>query len=109
MEKLFYEDYKVGEVFVSPGRTITETDIVLFSAFTGDWHELHTNVEYAAAHEYGLQALVGAWVTGRQIEAGQAETQVHRQPLNPLLCFRPPAPCDTSPARGSQGLRRRPR
>jgi 3-hydroxybutyryl-CoA dehydratase len=48
MEKLFYEDYKVGEVFVSPGRTITETDIVLFSAFTGDWHELHTNVEYAA-------------------------------------------------------------
>ena len=48
MEKLYFEDYKVGEVFVSPGRTITETDIVLFSAFTGDWHELHTNVEYAA-------------------------------------------------------------
>lgn len=48
MEKLYFEDYKVGEVFVSPGRTITETDIILFSAFTGDWHELHTNVEYAA-------------------------------------------------------------
>ena len=48
MEKLYFEDYKEGEVFVSPGRTITETDIVMFSAFTGDWHELHTNVEYAA-------------------------------------------------------------
>jgi acyl dehydratase len=48
MEKNYFEDYRVGEVFVSPGRTITETDIVLFSAFTGDWHELHTNVEYAA-------------------------------------------------------------
>jgi 3-hydroxybutyryl-CoA dehydratase len=48
MEKVFFEDYRVGEVFVSPGRTITETDIVLFSAFSGDWHPLHTNVEYAA-------------------------------------------------------------
>jgi 3-hydroxybutyryl-CoA dehydratase len=48
MEKNYFEDYRVGEVFVSPGRTITETDVVLFSAFTGDWHEIHTNVEYAA-------------------------------------------------------------
>ncbi|HOK07026.1 MAG TPA: MaoC/PaaZ C-terminal domain-containing protein [Syntrophales bacterium] len=48
MEKNYFEDYGVGEVFVSPGRTITETDIVLFSAFTGDWHQLHTNIEYAA-------------------------------------------------------------
>ena len=48
MEKDYFEDYTVGEVFVSPGRTITETDIVLFSAFTGDWHPLHTDVEYAA-------------------------------------------------------------
>ena len=48
MEKECFEDYRVGEVFVSPGRTITETDIVLFSAFTGDWHPLHTDVEYAA-------------------------------------------------------------
>jgi 3-hydroxybutyryl-CoA dehydratase len=47
MEKVFFEDYSIGEIFVSPGRTITETDIVLFSAFTGDWHPLHTDVEYA--------------------------------------------------------------
>ncbi len=48
MEKLFFEDYTVGEIFKSPGRTITETDVVLFSAFTADWHPLHTDVEYAA-------------------------------------------------------------
>jgi acyl dehydratase len=48
MEKNYFEDYTLGEVFVSPGRTITETDIVMFSAFTGDWHPLHTDVEYAA-------------------------------------------------------------
>ena len=48
MEKNYFEDYTPGELFVSPGRTITETDIVLFSAFTGDWHPLHTDVVYAA-------------------------------------------------------------
>ncbi len=48
MEKEYYEDYQVGEKFVTPGRTITETDLVLFSALTGDWHPLHTDREYAA-------------------------------------------------------------
>ena len=47
MEKLYFEDYEIGEKFISPGRTITETDIVIFAALTGDWHQLHTNAEYA--------------------------------------------------------------
>jgi len=33
---------------VSPARTITEGDLVNFAALTGDWHPLHTDVEYAA-------------------------------------------------------------
>jgi 3-hydroxybutyryl-CoA dehydratase len=44
----YLDDYAVGEKFMSPARTITETDIVLFAGLTGDWHSLHTDVEYAA-------------------------------------------------------------
>ena len=44
-ERLYLEDYEVGEVFVSPGRTITETDVVLFASLTGDWHPLHTDAD----------------------------------------------------------------
>jgi len=44
----YLDDYAVGDRFVSPARTITETDIVNFAALTGDWHPLHTDVEYAA-------------------------------------------------------------
>ncbi|MEW9674171.1 MaoC/PaaZ C-terminal domain-containing protein [Ammoniphilus sp. 3BR4] len=44
----YFEEYKSGETWVSKGRTITETDLVLFSAFSGDWYPLHTNQEYAA-------------------------------------------------------------
>jgi 3-hydroxybutyryl-CoA dehydratase len=53
MEKVFFEDYQVGELLVSPGRTITETDIILFAGLTGDWHPIHTNVEYAKKTMFG--------------------------------------------------------
>jgi len=53
MEKLYFEDYAVGEKMISPGRTITETDITLYAAFTGDWHQLHTNAEYAKNSPFG--------------------------------------------------------
>jgi 3-hydroxybutyryl-CoA dehydratase len=53
MEKMFFEDYQIGEVLASPGRTITETDIIMFAAFTGDWHPIHTNVEYAKKTIFG--------------------------------------------------------
>ncbi|MEW6441280.1 MAG: MaoC/PaaZ C-terminal domain-containing protein [bacterium] len=62
MEKVYMEDYQVGEKLVSPGRTITETDIVLFAALTGDWHPLHTNVEYAAKTIFGERIAHGMLV-----------------------------------------------
>jgi 3-hydroxybutyryl-CoA dehydratase len=51
--RLYLEDYELGEVFVSPGRTITETDVVLFASLTGDWHPLHTDATYARGTPFG--------------------------------------------------------
>lgn len=59
MEKVYFEDYHVGEVMVSPGRTITEADIVMFAALTGDWHPIHTNVEYAEKTMFGQRIAHG--------------------------------------------------
>jgi acyl dehydratase len=42
-----FEDMAEGKTFESAGRTVTETDFVMHSMFTGDWTELHTNAEYA--------------------------------------------------------------
>ncbi|WP_342512890.1 MaoC/PaaZ C-terminal domain-containing protein [Sporosarcina sp. FSL K6-1522] len=42
-----FDHFKVGETWHSRGRTITEADIVMFSAFSGDWYPLHTDKEYA--------------------------------------------------------------
>lgn len=45
---MYLDDYEIGEKISSPSRTITEADVVNFAGFTGDWHPLHTDVEYAA-------------------------------------------------------------
>jgi acyl dehydratase len=42
----YFDEYEIGERSVSRARTITEADLVNFSAFTGDWYPLHTDVEY---------------------------------------------------------------
>lgn len=42
-----FEQFELGERWTSRGRTITEADLVLFSAFSGDWYPLHTDKEYA--------------------------------------------------------------
>ena len=45
-EGCFFEDLAVGQK-ASFGKTITEADIVLFAAVTGDTNPMHLNEEYA--------------------------------------------------------------
>jgi len=58
-QKSFFEDFKLGEKKVSLGRTVTETDIVMFAALSGDWSELHTNAEYMKHTVFGQRIAHG--------------------------------------------------
>tara|TARA_R110002124_G_scaffold227255_1_gene392533 strand:+ start:909 stop:1361 length:453 start_codon:yes stop_codon:yes gene_type:complete len=49
----YYEDLKVGDKFVTPRRTITETDIVNFSGISGDYNALHTDEVFALETQFG--------------------------------------------------------
>ena len=44
---LYFDDVQVGQVWESPGRTITETDIVNFAGLSGDFNQIHINHEFA--------------------------------------------------------------
>ncbi len=46
MHGKYFDDWTVGEKFTTAGRTITETDVVMFAAMTGDYNELHTNKDF---------------------------------------------------------------
>ena len=54
-----YDDLRVGMAFRSPGRTITEADIVAFAGMTGDYSELHTSEVYARASQFGRRVAHG--------------------------------------------------
>jgi acyl dehydratase len=53
MKRTFYEDYAVGDRFVTPARTVTEADVAMFAALSGDYNRLHTDAEYAARGPFG--------------------------------------------------------
>jgi acyl dehydratase len=57
--QLQYEDLHVGLRFQSPTRTVTETDVVMFAALTGDWSELHTSEAFARQTQYGRRVAHG--------------------------------------------------
>jgi len=58
-EPHYFEDLDVGQTFESAGRTVTETDFVMHSMFTGDWTELHTNREYSDDGPFGARIAQG--------------------------------------------------
>jgi len=60
--KDYLEDYRQGERWVTPGRTLTETDIVNYAGLTGDWHPIHTDAEYARGTPFGERIAHGLLV-----------------------------------------------
>ena len=49
----FYEDYEVGYIRTTMGRTITETDIVMHAMHSGDFYPHHTDAEFAKKGPFG--------------------------------------------------------
>jgi acyl dehydratase len=49
----FFDDIEIGEEYESPGRTVTETDIVLFAGLSGDYNVLHTDAELMKGSIFG--------------------------------------------------------
>lgn len=46
----FFEDLAPGTRFVTQGRTVSETDGLLWAMFTGDMNPMHVDEEFASAH-----------------------------------------------------------
>lgn len=57
-----FDEHVIGDRVVGRGRTVTEADVVNFCYFTGNWFEIHSNVEYAKQAEYGQRLVQGSLV-----------------------------------------------
>ena len=57
-----FEALAEGAGFETRGRTVTEADVVAFSAQTGDWHPQHADAEWAARSAFGERVAHGMLV-----------------------------------------------
>ena len=70
-ERLLWEDLTEGDVAISSGRTITETDVVNFCGLSGDFNWFHVNAVAAKESVFGQRVahgmLVASIATGLQV------------------------------------------
>ena len=62
-DEIFFEDLRLGQK-ASFGKTITESEIVLFAAVTGDTNPMHLNAEYAKGTIFGERIAHGMLAAG---------------------------------------------
>lgn len=55
-------EMRVGDRWLSRGRTITEADVVAFAGLTGDFHPQHTDATFAATSPFGERLAHGMLV-----------------------------------------------
>ena len=77
---LYFEEFELGLRITSPGRTITEADVVAFAGISGDFNSIHTDAEYAKDSAFGQLVahglLVVSIVSGLAVRTGIMEGTV---------------------------------
>jgi len=60
----YFEEFRDGQSFKSPARTVTETDIVNFAGLTGDFNPVHTDETFASQTDFGERIAHGPMMIG---------------------------------------------
>jgi acyl dehydratase len=62
-EQRWFEDFKLGDRFESPGKTLTDAHFLFFAGMTGDAHPIHYDDEYAKGTRFGRRLAHGLLLT----------------------------------------------
>jgi 3-hydroxybutyryl-CoA dehydratase len=73
----FFEDFRVGDRFRSPSKTLTDAHFLFFAGLTGDAHPIHYDDEYAKKTRFGRRLAHGLLLTSL--------TAVGASTLGPLI------------------------
>ena len=79
----YWDDLEPGFTYQTATRTVTETDVVAFAAFSADYNLLHIDAEYAKASPFGQRIAHGMLVAS--IVAGLNTRTVVNAMLAPSL------------------------
>jgi acyl dehydratase len=78
-EQKYFEDFRVGERFEAPSRTLTDAHFLFFAGMTGDNHPIHYDDEYARAKTpFGRRLAHGLLLSSlTALGAGALASHVH--------------------------------
>ena len=73
----YFDEWQVGDKLThQPGRTVTETDNLMFSAMTHNMQPLHLDAEYARATEFGQIVVNSTFTFSLAVGLSIADTTV---------------------------------
>jgi len=81
-----FEDIEVDDEYVSPGRTVTEADIVIFAGLSGDYNVLHTDAEHMKSSIFGERIAHG--LLGLSIQHGLLRRSMMAGPEERLVTLK---------------------
>jgi 3-hydroxybutyryl-CoA dehydratase len=61
-ERRYFDDFQIGDVIETRGRTVEASDLIAFAGLTGDHYPLHTDEEAAKASRFGTRIAHGPLV-----------------------------------------------
>jgi acyl dehydratase len=98
----------VSADFKSRGRTVTEADVVAFSALTGDWHPQHSDAVWAADSAFGERIAHGMLIVSFAVGlvAFDPERVVALRRVRDVVFKRPVRLGDTIHVEGTEAERR---
>lgn len=77
---MYFEEFESGQVVTTPGRTITEADIVHFAGLSGDFNQMHVDAAYSEKSYFGKRVAHGLLVlsiaSGLAVQTGLMEGTV---------------------------------
>jgi len=51
----YFEEFNIGDKYITASRTVTEADIVAFAGLSGDYNPLHTDEEFMKNTPFFIQ------------------------------------------------------
>lgn len=65
---LYFEEFEIGQRITTAGRTIAESDVMLFAGLSGDFNQIHTDADFSASAPFGQRVAHG--LLGASIASG---------------------------------------
>ena len=91
IEKIYFEEYPIGAVRETLGRTITEADIVLHAGQSGDFYPHHMDEEWCKTQEFGQRMAHGTLIftVSVGLTAGEVNPEAFTYGYDRLRFIRP--------------------